>query len=167
MIVEKGYVSNTEAIEINVPRAELLGWLDRTPLSKILTPTEGMPAVAGTVMLEGDRWGEVGARRRIELSDGHYAVETVLSRTPARFSYQVWGFTSTAGQFTDYAIGEFVYDDEGETTLVTWIYQFKVKNTIARLPLGHFVRNQFQPFMENGLATMKAEAEAATKASTQ
>ncbi|MEM6868441.1 MAG: SRPBCC family protein, partial [Cyanobacteria bacterium P01_C01_bin.121] len=137
-------------------------WQDMTPLSEVLTPTEGVPAVARTVMLEGgDTWGEVGDRRRIELADGHFAVETVLSSTRNRFIYQVWGFTSPAGQYVSYATGEFVYEEQDEQTLITWTYRFKPNSLLSRIPLSLFVRNSFQGFMENGLANMKAGAEQA------
>ena len=156
------YIENVETIVIDLPLDQFLAWQDMTPLSKVLTPTEGVPAVARTVMLEGgDTWGEVGDRRRIELADGHFAVETVLSSTRNRFSYQVWGFTSPAGQYVSYATGEFVYEEQDGQTLITWTYRFKPNSLVSRIPLSLFVRNSFQGFMENGLANMKAGAEQA------
>lgn len=160
--IEDGfYVENVESVTIDVPLDQFLAWQDVTPLSDVLTPTEGMPAVAQTVMLEGGEWGDVGDRRRIELADGHYAVETVLDSSRNRFSYQLWGFTSQAGQFADYATGEFVYTEQGKQTLVTWTYRFKPNSLLSRIPLSLFVRNNFQPFMANGLANMKTGAEQA------
>lgn len=158
--IDQGFhIENQETIEINVPREHLLNWLDQTNLSDILTATEGMPSVKDTVVLEGEEWGDVGNRRRIELSDGHYAVETILKRTDERLYYQVWGFTSQAGQFAEYATGKFIYNDQNDTTLVTWTYRFKPNSYIARLPLSYFVNTSFQRFMENGLARMKKGAE--------
>lgn len=101
----------------------------------------------------------MGDRRRVELADGHYAVETILESTDERLYYQVWGFTSQAGRFANYATGEFVYDDRGDKTLVTWTYRFRPNSLVSRLPLSIFVRNSFKGFMENGLARMKAGAE--------
>ncbi|MEL6903397.1 MAG: SRPBCC family protein [Cyanobacteria bacterium J06606_4] len=160
--IEAGYyVENVETVTINVPRDQLLTWLEETELSEILTPTRGMPAVAQTVVLNGDSWGKVGDRRRIELADGHYAVETILSRSPERFSYQVWGFTNQAGQFASYATGEFTYQAQNDSTVVVWTYRFRPNSLIGRLPVWYFVRNSFQGFMKNGLANMKEKAEAA------
>ncbi|MEO1621706.1 MAG: SRPBCC family protein [Cyanobacteria bacterium J06632_3] len=158
------YVENIETITIDLPLEQFLAWLEATALAEILTPTEGMPAVERTVMLEGgDTWGEVGDRRRIELSDGHYAVEKILDSTQNTFMYQVWGFTSPAGRFASYATGEFVYEEQtgasGPQTLVTWTYRFKPNSLTSRIPLSLFVRNSFQGFMENGLTNMKSGAE--------
>jgi Polyketide cyclase / dehydrase and lipid transport len=153
------YIENQETITIDMPRSQLLAWVEQNNLSDILTATEGMPAVENTVVLSGGEWGDVGDRRRIELADGHYAAETILERTDQRMRYQVWGFTNQAGRFADYAIGEFVYDDQGDTTLVTWTYRFHPHSWIARLPLSSFVNNTFKGFMQNGLARIKEGAE--------
>jgi hypothetical protein len=155
------YVENQETIQIDVPRTQFIAWRNQTDLSDILTATKGMPSVENTVVLSGGEWGDVGDRRRIELADGHYAVETILEHTDQLMRYQVWGFTSQAGQFADYAVGEFVYDDQGDKTLVTWTYRFRPRSFIARLPLSYFVNNAFQGFMKNGLARMKEGAETA------
>ena len=164
--IEDGfYVENTESITIDLPLDQFLAWQDTTSLSEVLTPTEGMPAVARTVVLEGGKWGDVGDRSRIELAAGHYAVETILSSTRNKFSYQVWGFTSQAGQFASYATGEFVYTEQDGQTLVTWTYRFKPNSLISRIPLSSFVRNSFQKFMENGLSNMKTGAEQAQSSS--
>lgn len=159
-IAEGFHVTNVETLTIEVPRSEFLAWKKRTKLSDILTPTDGMPAVKNTVPLVGGEWGQAGDKRRVELADGHYAVETILSSTDDRFTYQVWGFTSPAGRFADYATGEFLYEDQGEQTFVTWTYRFRPNSLLSRIPVAFFVRNTFQGFMENGLANMKAGAEA-------
>ncbi|MFK8184608.1 MAG: SRPBCC family protein [Phormidesmis sp.] len=159
-IVEGFHATNVETITINVPRSEFFEWRSQAKLSDFLTPTEGMPAVQNTVPLVGGEWGQAGDKRRVELDDGHYAVETILSSTDDQFTYQVWGFTSPAGRFADYATGEFLYEDQGEQTRVTWTYSFRPNSLLSRIPLSLFVRNTFQGFMENGLANMKAGAEA-------
>ena len=153
------HITHTETALINVPRSQFLSWRDQASLSDFLTPTDGMPAVENTVPLAGGTWGQAGDKRRVELSDGHYAVETILSSTDDKFSYQVWGFTSQAGRFADYATGEFLYEAKGEQTLVTWTYRFRPNSLPSRIPLSLFVRNTFQGFMENGLSNMKAGAE--------
>lgn len=156
------HIENQEVVTIDLPRDDFLRWKKSTDLSSILTATEGMPAVERTVMLSGGEWGDVGDRRRVELADGHYAVETILESTDERFRYQVWGFTNQAGQFADYAMGEFIYEDKGDHTVVTWTYRFRPNSRLARIPLSRFVRNSFQGFMENGLSRMKSEAENST-----
>ena len=159
-IAQGFHVTNVETAIVNVPSKAFLVWKEQAQLSDFLTPTDGMPAVQNTVSLEGGEWGQVGDKRRVELADGHYAVETILSSTDDKFSYQVWGFTSSAGRFTDYATGEFVYEDQGDQTLVVWTYRFHPNSFLSRIPLSLFVRNTFQTFMENGLNNMKAGAEA-------
>jgi len=154
------HVTNVETALINVSRSKFFEWQEQTELSEVLTPTDGMPAVQDTVVIDGGDWGQVGDKRRIDLADGHYAVETILSSTDDGLAYQVWGFTSQAGRFADYATGEFVYEDKGDKTLVTWTYRFRPNSLLSRIPLSLFVRNTFQGFMENGLANMKAGAEA-------
>lgn len=161
-VVEAGWITHTAEIVIDTPIGFYDAWRQEVPLSDILPGAPGIPAVAGTEPVSGE-WDEVGARRRILLADGHQAVEQVLANDgPSLFRYQVWGFTSPAGRFTDYAVGEFRLTEAGpDRTRVTWTYAFDPRSPFARIPLWLFVQTQFRPFMEAGLERMKAGAEAA------
>jgi hypothetical protein len=161
-LVETGWISHRAEIVIDTPLSFYDAWRQEVPLSDVLPGAPGIPAVAGTEPLSGD-WDQVGARRRVLLADGHQAVEQVLANEgPALFRYQVWGFTSPAGRFADYAVGEFRLAEAGPgRTRVTWTYAFDPSSPLARVPLWLFVQTQFRPFMEAGLRRMKAGAEAA------
>ncbi len=161
-LVEAGWISHRAEVVIDTPLSFYDAWRQEVPLSEVLPGAPGIPAVAGTEVISGD-WDAVGARRRVILADGHQAVEEVLANDgPALFRYQVWGFTSPAGRFADYAVGEFRLAEAGtERTRVTWTYAFDPSSPLARVPLWLFVQTQFRPFMETGLERMKAGTEAA------
>jgi hypothetical protein len=70
-------------VRIHVPVEHYLRWVnsDEVDLSDLVQGSEGLPNVVGTHVLTGSfEYGHerVGARRRVELSDGHFLAEEIL-----------------------------------------------------------------------------------------
>ncbi len=142
-----------------VPQSTVDAWFVDKPIESVLTGTDTIPAVLGTVPLSNG-WGSPGDRRRVELEDDSTALEQVLANEmPGRFHYVVWNYTSDAARYVDYGVGEFRFVAEGETTRVKWTYAFKPKKRLFAGPLRRFVEGDYRTFMEESLQHMKDDVE--------
>ncbi|MEN0060893.1 MAG: SRPBCC family protein [Myxococcota bacterium] len=152
---------------IEVPVDELYAWWRQATLAELAVETEVIPKVERTEFLRGDVWQGQGTRRRVFLEDGSVATEEILAdEGPARFRYQVFGYTSSAARFVEYGVGEFNLTPEGaEATRVQWTYKFRPQTMVGKLFLGGWVRRNWSPWMEGYLDNMKTGAEAAIRAS--
>lgn len=158
-----GYAKTTASILINTSVANYDAWSKSAPLNDILPGANGIPSVTRTEMLNG-KWDDPGARRRVVLSDGHYAAEEVIARDrPRLFRYEVWGYTNFAKLATDYAIGEFIAEDDHGKTRLTWTYAFHKRSSLTAGFLERFVNNTWAPYMQTVLQIMKTEAEKSDK----
>ena len=154
-----GFVMHRESILIDVPLERYVEWSARVPLESILPGSDDIPRVIGTEPVNGE-WGQVGARRRVVLEDGHYVAEEILANdTPRRFRYQVWGYTNVARLMIAYAIGEFILIEEDGKTRVAWTYSFQPTTGIARPLLTRFVGGAWADYMRAVLLTMRTAAE--------
>jgi hypothetical protein len=161
---EDGLVAHRESILIDLPLERYLAWSGSVPLESILPSSGIIPRVIGTEPVIGE-WGQVGARRRVVLADGHYAAEEILANDGrTTFRYQVWGYTNPARLMIAYAIGEFVYREEDGKTRVTWTYAFQPTIGIVRPLLTRFVDRTWADYMRVVLTTMRSEAERSVQA---
>lgn len=148
---------------VAVPPQDLLGWLINVPLEDVFVSYGTIPAVVGTTPLSPN-WPEVGARRRLLLSDGHQAAEIILKvEGQSTFTYQVWGFTNMAGRLTDYAIGRFDVERADGGAQLTWTYAFVPRSGWTQLPLSVFVATQLSGYMTRAMANLADGAERALK----
>jgi len=155
-----GYVTHSEQIVVDLPLRQYYEWANAQPLEAGLQEQAGIPSVVRTGILQGN-WNDVGARRRVELSDGHYAVEEVIAKEdPVLFRYQVWGYTNFARFATDHAIGEFRFAEAEGKTQVTWTYSFHARSRVASGFLANFVRNDWAAYMRQYLEYAKRASEA-------
>lgn len=147
-------ITRTRSTFVDVPADDLLAWIIDVPLEDVFDRYGSIPAVAGTEPLSPD-WPEVGARRRVRLSDGHQAAEVILSVEGASsFTYQVWGFTNMAGSLADYAIGRFEVAPAEGGAHVTWTYAFAPRSAWTRVPLSVFVATQWSGYMTAAVANL-------------
>lgn len=124
--------------------------------------TDNIKKPVDVVVLSGN-WPAVGAVRRLEFSDGHYTLERVIENDfPVLFRYQVWGFTSAAGNNLDYAISQQSWKEiqPGQSQL-TWTYSLRPNASYKRFFVQRFVDNDMQPLMNNALDRVQAKANAA------
>jgi hypothetical protein len=153
------YVSHTEETVIDLPIDQYIEWSINTPLEAILPGGGAIPSVLRTEMIQGT-WGEVGARRRVVLSDGHYAAEEIIVNDPPHvFRYQVWDYTNYVRFAVDYAIGEFRTEEIEGQTHITWTYSFHRNSLLSDVFLPNFVDNDWAAYMCTVLQTMKRESE--------
>lgn len=154
-------ITRARSAFVDVPPDELLAWIIDVPLEDVFDRHGTIPAVAGTAPLS-PVWPEVGARRRVLLSDGHQAAEVILSIEGASaFTYQVWGFTNMAGSLADYAIGRFEVAPADGGAQMTWTYAFAPRSAWTRLPLSVFVATQWSGYMTAAVSNIAQGAEQA------
>jgi hypothetical protein len=152
-------------VRLHVPVEHSLRWVnsDEVDLSDLVQGSEGLPSVVRTHVLTGSfQYGDerVGARRRVELSDGHFLAEEVLEDTPQTFRYMIWGFTSYQRLAIDHAVAEFVFEDRDGETQLTWTYSFKPRWRILRPFVGRFVDSVWANLMKRALEAMRTGAQA-------
>lgn len=160
-LAKDGYVRHTEKITIDIPLADYEAWSksDQASLDKLLPPDDSLPSVVRTDMVQGV-WDEVGARRRVVLSDGHYLAEEVVANEPQKlFRYQVWGFTNFAKLAIDYGVGEFRTADNNGKTDLTWTYSYHSNSPLTRPLLERFMKNTWAPYMKTVIQVIKQGAE--------
>ena len=123
--------------------------------------TDNIKKPVDVVVLSGN-WPEEGAVRRLEFSDGHYTLERVIENDfPTLFHYQVWDFTTAAGNNLDYAIGQQVWEEmESGQSKLTWTYSLRPNAGYKRFFVQRFVDNDMQPLMDNALDKVQAQANA-------
>lgn len=153
-------VYETERV-FNAPLVPLRRFIeDGNKIVAAMEETDRIKKPVDVVVLEGT-WPEEGSVRRVELSDGHFAMERVLVNDfPTLFRYQVWDFTAAAGNNLDYAIGQQSWEvlDNGQSKL-TWTYSLRPNAGYKRVFAQRFVDNDMRPLMENALDTVKDQAD--------
>jgi Polyketide cyclase / dehydrase and lipid transport len=161
-VAEDGYISNTEVSIFDVSLAQYSEYISQIPLEAILNGGGGGGGirVEGTTVIKGT-WNEVGARRRVNFTGGHYAAEDVLVQDEPRvFRYQTWGFTNYARLVTDYLIGEFNVEETPDgKTRITWTYSFHKNSLLSDLLLPNFVKHTIAELMSNTIRSMKQAVE--------
>jgi len=110
----------------------------RTPIVEFFEQTGSIAPPASSEILSGT-WPEVGAVRRIRLTDGHYVIERIMQNEPEEFIYQIWVFTNEAARGVQQIVGTQKFIDAGpDVTRFEWTYAVKPKNAITRI----FVQRQ-------------------------
>lgn len=155
-------VYETERV-FNAPLEPLRIFLaDGNKIIAAMEETDNIKKPIDAVVLSGT-WPEDGAVRRLEFSDGHYTLERVIENDfPTLFRYQVWNFTTAAGNNLDYALGAQVWealpDDQSK---LTWTYSLRPNAGYKRFFVQRFVDNDMRPLMDNALDAVKAQADGA------
>ncbi len=165
-VAEAGYASTTVTGVYPMGLAETRAWIaDGNKIVAEMEPTENIAKPSDIVYLTGD-WPEPGATRRVEMTDGHFALERVLSNTADTFEYQIWGLTSAAGRNVDHVHGIQAFDalDDG-TTRLTWTYKVKPNAGFKRPFVQRFVDKDVTPFLSQALENTVTLANAQKTAS--
>ena len=162
-------ISRTERILIGRSPAAVARHVIEAPLEAQVLATRRLPGVAGVAPLTPGPWGGVGQRRIVRLTDGAQTTEQVLERTPERFRYQVWDYTTAAARPIAYALGEFQFEARGEgRTELVWTYAFRLRGDTFPGNLGGvgrwmmrrvFLDTAYAELMRTALAAIKAGVE--------
>jgi hypothetical protein len=117
-----------------------------------------IPGVERGTVVGGGRT-EVGALRRLHMTDGSTLNEEILEMAPPRlFRYQLTGFGVPFRWLVRHAEGRWSFDPEGSGTRVTWRFTATLRSP-AVLPLAlPLVNGLMQNNMRAGLAQMRAGA---------
>ena len=157
------YATHVARGSFPAPPSDIRPWIDAD--SRFLYALPDVGDIARPVDFEviAGEWPEEGAVRRLEFSDGHFALERIVENDlPGRFTYQVWDFTSATADNVSYIYGiqELVPSVEGGSDF-TWTYNLKPNAGWKRGLVQRFVNKNIQPFLDGSVATVEADAEIA------
>jgi len=158
-IGETGFAKTVIVQDFPLERAKLREWLQDG--NKVVAAMDGGEDIAGpvdAVYFDGE-WPKEGATRRVELSDGHYVLERVMSNSPAAFEYQIWNMTNQVGNNVDYVHGiqAFAPLSEGGTRM-TWTYKVQPNAGFKRPFVQRFVTKKVEPMLRGALETLAVDA---------
>lgn len=159
-LVEKGYAETIVSGTFPMDLATLRLWLEEdNKMVNQMEATENIAKPIRMVPLSG-AWPVPGAARRVELSDGHFVLERIVSNTPDRFEYQIWGMTQAAGRNVDHIHGVQAFEELSDgSTQLTWSYRVKPKAGFMRPFVQRFVDNDVTPFLTQAIENTVALAE--------
>jgi hypothetical protein len=152
------YQTNIEVVVLDAPLEEAWAFWRENSITDYLEPTDRIPAIAGFTVLKGP-WGEPGSIRRVEFEGGGSALERVLTADEDEFTYQIWNIETGSGRFINHIHGQFFAAEVDGRTEITWRYNIKPAVFFARPAIRSFLANDFDPFMEGGMAGLSAEFE--------
>lgn len=163
-VATDGFVIAVTGAVIDMPPPRLRDYLEANPITDHLRPRGSIAAPVGIEMLRGE-WPQPGSTRRVELADGHYVVERVVTNESTLFRYQIYRFTSGAGRGVDQVVGEMRFEPtpDGGTDW-RWSYNIKPKSLFARPFIARFRDRELLPYLEEGAASFAAAANQAAGA---
>ncbi|QVQ54525.1 SRPBCC family protein [Spiractinospora alimapuensis] len=158
-------MSATHSVVIDAPRDAVHRWNNEPDrdLGDLIEASDDFPQVVGTEIIwgewdpEGDRSGD---RRRVLFADGHSLAEEVLVDSSERFRYVIWGFTDFRRLAVDHGTAEFVFEDQGDQTRVTWTYQLRPTTPLVRPFVADFMTTTMSAMMTDTLEAMRTGVEA-------
>lgn len=155
-------VYETERI-FNAPLIAVRRYIeDGNKIVSAMEETDNIKKPVDVVVLSGT-WPETDSVRRLEFSDGHYALERVIKNDfPTLFRYQVWNFTAAAGDNLEYAVGQQAWTelDAGRSKLV-WTYSLRPNADYKQFFVQRFVNNDMRPLMDRALDAVKKQVDEA------
>ncbi|WP_415920481.1 SRPBCC family protein [Tateyamaria sp. SN6-1] len=152
---ENKYLTNEEILSLPTDVASAWAFFQANPITQYLEPTDRIPAIESIEVLKGP-WGEPGSIRRVILADGGAVLERVLTSTDTEFTYQIWDINTSSGRFIDHIYGTFQVRPTAEGSEIVWRYNIAPNVFFARPFIRSFLDNDFEPFMEGGIAGLKA-----------
>lgn len=163
-------ISRTERIVVARPPAAAFDYVAGGPLAEMVLATKRLPGVTGVTPLTPGRWGGVGERRHVHLSDGSQTTEQVLDAVAGElFRYEVWDYSTAAARPIAYALGEFRFAPrEGGRSEIAWTYAFRLREDIFPGNLGAvgrwmmkrvFLDTAYAELMRTALAAIRTALE--------
>lgn len=117
----------------------------------------GVTAVSG----QTGPWSAEGQTRRLTLSDGATAEETLIALEPGGYRYRVANFTGPFRFLVKEANARFEIAPRAEGSMLTWSYEFTPTGGLAAAILSFLVDSQWNAFMDAALERLKSEIERA------
>ncbi len=144
------YLTNSLTVTVVGDISAVRAFMDANPLTDFLEPSGRIPRITDVVVLKGP-WGQPGSLRRVDLEGGSWTHERVLTNDSNEFTYQIWNITTSAGRFIDHIYGEILFTEVTDGTQITWNYNVKPSVFFARPSIRGYLRDDFAPFMKNGM----------------
>ena len=135
---------------------------EEIPIHEMLRPTDKIPGVSRTQILQGERWHTEGAYRHVWLTTGAKLQITHLIK-PNYYAYRTWDLPPPLAGRVDHIRGEWWFEPHPEGTRVVWQYTMIVTSGIAKSAIKRYLRRHMNPFMQDGLERIKAEIERRTE----
>ena len=156
---DKGFAKAVIVQDFPQDRPELRAWLkDGNKVFGAMKGPEGFAGPVDTVYFDGV-WPETGATRRVELSDGHFVLEEVLSNTEEAFEYQIWGMTGETRRNAEYIHGVQAFEQlPAGGTRMTWSYKVMPTSGLKKPFVQRFVNKNIEPMLSGALTTLAADA---------
>jgi hypothetical protein len=104
-------------------------------------------------------WSEAGQTRRLTLTDGSTAVETLMALEPDGYSYRISELTGPFRLIVKEANARFSVSARGDVSILTWTYEFMPKGGVAAAALSFLVDSQWNGFMDAALERLKDDIE--------
>ncbi|NVB38259.1 SRPBCC family protein [Pseudenhygromyxa sp. WMMC2535] len=151
----------TVSTTVDAPLGEVFDYVvDRETPARDLRGYGRVPGVRGDVQLTEGGWDHPGARRVVVLEDGTTLREDIeVLERPARFEYRVHDFQFAINKLASEGRGEWTFAQTQAGTRVTWTYVFAAKRRATLPALRAVVSKHFEPYMQNGLDSIRAHIE--------
>lgn len=117
----------------------------------------GVKAVSG----QTGAWSAEGQTRRLTLTDGATAVETLVALEPQGYRYRIGEFTGPFARLVKEATARFEVTPRGEGSIVSWTYEFHARGGLSAAILSFLVDSQWNAYMDAALERLKDEIERA------
>ena len=159
-IPAKGVINQVAVININAPCDVVFNYVTNpASLPKMLQHYGPVHGVERSEIHQGP-WSAPGAYRTIHFTSGDTLREELLAfDAPFYFAYKISDFSNFARHLTAVAYGQWWFNQQQDTTEVTWRYSFQPKNLFTRIPLSAFVHLSFGKYMHNCLRNAKMQIE--------
>jgi hypothetical protein len=125
---------------------------------KIVHPKGLIPGV-NTLAGQIGPWSAAGQTRKLTLTDGSTAVETLLALDPDGYRYRISDFSGLFKFIVKDANARFSVAPRGEGSVLTWSYEFTPKGALASAILSFLVDSQWNGFMDAALERLKDDIE--------
>ncbi|WP_299692840.1 SRPBCC family protein [uncultured Tateyamaria sp.] len=159
LATQSTYLTNEEVLFLPTDTGTAWAFFRAKPITDYLEPTDRIPAIESVEVLK-EPWGEPGSVRRVSLDGGGAVLERVLTSTDTEFTYRIWDVQTGSGRFINHIYGEFHVRPVNDGAEIVWRYNIAPNAFFARPFIRRFLNNDFEPFMEGGLAGLDAAFQA-------
>lgn len=125
---------------------------------KIVHPKGLIPGVK-TLTGQIGPWSAAGQTRKLTLTDGSTAVETLLALGPNGYRYRISDFSGLFKLIVKEANARFSVTPRGDGSVLTWSYEFTPKGALAAAILSFLIDSQWNGFMDAALERLKVDIE--------
>jgi hypothetical protein len=150
-------VAVASEIIINAPAGAVMAAAVGFDIPDIIRAHGPLPGVASVDGHQGP-WSAVGQQRRLTLTDGSTAIETLTDIDARGFEYAI-EFGPPFSAIARAGAGRFCIADEGAESLLNWRYRFEPASIFAAPVVVVIAKLVWPGYMRAALARLKASIE--------